>query len=74
METLSGFAARCYFRSDGVFCQEGRLRFLREPYAMYMVEGEEVECPACQGKGLVLTSTGKDLLEFLKIFGKGLSQ
>jgi hypothetical protein len=35
-----------------------------------MVEGEPVECPACNGDEVILTPSGKTLLEFIERFSK----
>jgi predicted methyltransferase len=35
-----------------------------------MVEGEIMDCPACNGEGVVLTEDGKQLMEFLEIFAR----
>ena len=58
----------CFFRADGVFCQGGELHYSVAPYGIVMVEGEPVECPACNGEEVILTSSGKTLLEFIERF------
>jgi len=34
------------------------------------VEGMPVECPACEGKGVILTEHGKSMLAFLDVFAR----
>jgi hypothetical protein len=67
----------CHFRADGVFCVDGYLFFSAVQsgdtlYRPVMVEGESVTCSACDGKGYLLTSEGKQLLTFLEKFGRPL--
>jgi hypothetical protein len=60
----------CCFRADGVFCHRGKLHYSVAPYSTVMVEGEPVECPACNGDEVILTPSGKTLLEFIERFSK----
>ena len=60
----------CCFRADGVFCHQGELHYSVAPYSTVMVEGEPVECPACNGDEVILTPSGKTLLEFIERFSK----
>lgn len=34
------------------------------------VEGEIMECPACNGKAVILTEDGKQLMAFLEVFAR----
>ena len=35
-----------------------------------LIEGTGVYCPACEGKGTILTDRGRNLLEFLMKFAR----
>lgn len=71
MSTFSSkLTSYCYFRADGVQCQDGYLHYTVEPHGLVMVEGEAVSCPACEGKALVLTDAGKDMMTFLETFAR----
>lgn len=62
----------CLFRAEGVFCQGGRLYYSARTESPVTVEGETVECPACEGRAQILSDAGKELLEFLGTFGRPL--
>lgn len=64
----SKLVSYCYFRADGVHCQDGFLQYTNG--SPVMVEGEPVSCPACEGKGVVLTDEGKDMMLFLETFAR----
>jgi hypothetical protein len=68
---MTKLLSTCLFRADGVFCRGGCLYYSAHE-APVMVEGEMVECPACEGRGRLLTGAGAELLEFLGTFGKPL--
>jgi hypothetical protein len=59
----------CYFRADGVMCHDGELYYPETGRPM-MVEGEIMECPACNGKAVILTEYGKQLMAFLEVFAR----
>lgn len=74
----------CFFRADGVMCVDGDLCYSmpaskevspgvfqpmdRPPRVT--VEGETVTCSVCEGKGVILTPEGKQLLMFLETFAR----
>lgn len=63
--------SKCFFRADGVMCNDGMLTY-SSSLKNVSVEGEPVTCPACEGKGMLLTSSGKELLLFLEVFARPL--
>ena len=67
----TNLTTKCFFRADGVMCREGLLcysQFINN----VLVEGDPVECPACEGHGILLTESGKDLMLFLETFAQPL--
>jgi predicted methyltransferase len=76
----SSFVSPCFFRADGVYCEGGYLCYADPKYtvgvgeslrqARVMVEGEPVTCTCCEGRGVILTPLGKDMLTFIKVFGR----
>ena len=82
MSTLeSKLVTPCHFRADGVHCIEGYLYYSKEvergrtskgeaimTHTAVCVEGEPVTCSACDGKGVILTEQGRDLLAFFDSF------
>jgi predicted methyltransferase len=78
-------ASRCHFRADDVLCADGFLyyskavtvkvsdeegRFVSVGYKPVSLEDERVTCPACEGRGMILTERGKEMLIFLEVFAK----
>jgi hypothetical protein len=35
-----------------------------------LLEGVPLQCPACEGKSVLLTSKGRELLAFMDVFGR----
>ena len=60
---------KCCYREMGLHCESGLLYETSTGNAV-LLEGTSVYCPACNGKGMLITRPGKDLLEFLKKFGR----
>lgn len=67
MKTES-FTVKCYYREQGIRCEGGVL--LQTDNEAALVEGTGVYCPACEGKGEILTETGRTFLEFLTKFAR----
>jgi hypothetical protein len=60
---------KCYFRDRGLQCGSGLL-YNSVTGEAELLEGTSVYCPACEGKGYIMTKAGRDLLEFLQRFGR----
>jgi len=60
---------KCYYRTAGVRCEDGML-FHADNGEPATLEGTGVCCPACEGKGTLLTDKGRDLLQFLTKFAR----
>ena len=62
---------KCQYRVDGFHCDSGMLCDSVTGQATKL-EDEEGDwantCPACEGRGVLLTSAGRELLKFLKTF------
>ena len=62
------YTVKCYYRESGIQCDGGKLFHVNgDPV---LLEGTSVYCPACDGKGLCLTDTGRDFLKFLTKFAR----
>jgi hypothetical protein len=59
---------KCYYREHGIQCISGKL--YHADLTPVLLEGTGVYCPACEGKGCILTDKGRDLLMFLQNFGR----
>ena len=59
---------KCFYRVDGVQCGSGLL--YHADLSPVLLEGTSVYCPACEGKGMILTDTGRDFLKFLQKFAR----
>jgi hypothetical protein len=84
MNTLasSQLSNPCFYRSDGAFCEKGILyeakpsELLRgitkdgktDVFVPILVEGTPVQCPACEGKGRILTPQGRELFIFCQTY------
>lgn len=79
--SISSFklANPCTFRADGIFCQDGHLHYSKpetreqadgmvEYHPRVMVEGEPVTCSVCEGRGMILSAEGREVLAFFDIF------
>jgi len=53
---------------NGVQCGSGLL--YHTDLSPVLLEGTSVYCPACEGKGVILTERGRDLLAFLLNFAR----
>lgn len=62
-------ATICRYRDRGVMCDDGNLydSVTHEPM---LLEGTGVYCPACEGKGMLITSKGRELLNFFERFAR----
>jgi hypothetical protein len=60
---------KCLYRADGLVCGSGMLynSVTLEPI---LLEGTSVYCPACEGRGMLITSEGRDVLALLEKFGR----
>jgi hypothetical protein len=58
---------KCLYRTDGIQCGDGIL-FDSVTFTPMLLEGASIPCPACEGKGVLLTSKGRELLAFLEKF------
>ena len=60
---------KCFYRENGTHCESGLLYWTVDDRAV-LLEGTSVYCPACEGKGWIITRAGRDILELLKRFGR----
>lgn len=60
---------KCCYRERGIHCESGLLYETVSGNAV-LLEGTSVYCPACEGKGMLISRSGRDLLAFLKKFGR----
>lgn len=60
---------KCCYREGGIHCESGLLYETITGNAV-LLEGTSVYCPACEGKGMLISRFGRDVLEFLKKFGR----
>jgi Tryptophan RNA-binding attenuator protein inhibitory protein len=58
---------KCLYRADGIQCYNGRIYDSVTGHPMGL-EGFALDCPACEGRGMLLTSAGRELLKFLQAF------
>lgn len=58
---------KCLYRTDGIQCHNGRLYDSVTGHAVGL-EGLSIDCPACEGKGMLLTHEGRDILALLEKF------
>ena len=56
-------------RENLIHCESGLLYETLTGNAV-LLEGTSVYCPACEGKGMIPTAKGKELLDFLEKFGR----
>lgn len=59
---------KCLYRVNGIQCGSGML-YDSNGQAI-LLEGTSVYCPACEGKGMLLTREGRDVLALLEKFGR----
>lgn len=62
-------ATKCFYRENGLHCESGLL-YHSETEDAVLLEGSSLHCPACEGKGMILTPRGKELLTFLDVFAR----
>jgi hypothetical protein len=74
---MGEFSTKCFYRENGVHCEGGLLVTTNVTaipsgihQAAVLLEGTGVYCPACEGKGVIPTAKGRELLTFLAKFGK----
>ena len=60
---------KCLYRADGLVCGSGML-YNSATADPILLEGTSVYCPACEGKGMILTREGRDVLALLGKFGR----
>jgi hypothetical protein len=60
---------KCLYRADGIQCGSGML-YNSVTLKPILLEGTSVYCPACEGKGMLLTHEGRDILALLEKFGR----
>jgi len=58
---------KCLYRADGIHCNDGLLTDSVELTAI-LLAGDLVTCPACEGKGMLLTPEGREVLALLEKF------
>jgi hypothetical protein len=73
-------AQRCCYMLAGVYCQNGLLYRYRRPdqgvdtdgviAEAELLEGVPLQCPLCEGKAMLLTNKGRELLAFMEVFGR----
>lgn len=73
---------RCCYMLAGVYCLDGFLHRYRRPdqgvdadgviSEPELLEGLPLHCPLCEGKAMLLTSKGRELLAFLEVFARPL--
>lgn len=72
MNTLeSSLSVPCSYRVEGMHCAGGILcKPEGETVAdeAFQIEGQPVLCPACEGRGRILTRKGEDMLIFFQTF------
>lgn len=69
MNTPEPLASKCFYRENGIHCESGLLYETTTGDAV-LLEGTSVYCPVCEGKGMILTNKGRELLAFLELFGR----
>ncbi len=62
------FATKCFYRESGIHCESGMLYETNGDAVL--LEGTGVYCPACEGKGMIPTAKGRELLAFIAKFGR----
>lgn len=60
---------KCLYRQAGVFCSGGYL-YHADTVSPAIVDEGMIQCPACEGKGAILTDTGREMLTFLGVFAR----
>lgn len=68
----TSLATKCFYRERDVHCDNGLLYssvIEKGYYKPVLLEGTGVYCPACEGKGMIPTAKGRELLAFLAKFG-----
>ena len=72
---------KCHYHQEGgIFCSSGFLYQWRKPDFSVdrdgviaepcKLEGQLVQCPACEGKSVILTQRGREMLTFLEVFAR----
>jgi hypothetical protein len=64
---------RCGYMGAGALCHNGYLfHYEGDQFLPVAVEGQSLQCPKCEGKGLLLSNKGRELLAFLEVFARPL--
>jgi len=63
------FATKCFYRENGLHCESGLLYHSDSDNAA-LLEGTMMHCPACEGKGVILTDLAKEFITFLQTQGR----
>lgn len=77
MTSSESLVSICCYREAGLFCHRGqlfrvgnaKLDVWAEPATL---ESAPLQCPRCEGKGVLLTSRGRELLTFMDVFARPL--
>ena len=69
MISSSEFATKCFYRESGIHCESGLLYNSVTEDAL-LLEGMSVHCPACEGRGVILTDKGREVIAFLQTAGR----
>jgi hypothetical protein len=86
ISSSESLVSKCFYRGQGVFCVDGYLfhsynfRSDMQPgmeldangigAKAAQIDGERIQCPACEGKGMLLSDKGRELLVFLEVFAR----
>lgn len=62
-------ATKCHYRENGIQCGSGLLYDSVTGDAV-LLEGTNLKCPVCEGKGMILSNKGREFLAFLEMFGR----
>jgi hypothetical protein len=65
---MGELSTKCFYREEGIHCSNGLLYYASGDAVL--LEGTSVYCPACEGKGMIPTAKGRELLTFLAKFGR----
>lgn len=67
---------KCHYHAAGAFCQNGFLYKYATPNTegilaeAVRLEGMPLQCPTCEGKGMLLTDRGREMLAFMDVFAR----
>ena len=63
------FATKCCYIMGGLQCDNGLLYHVSTGDPA-LLEGASLQCPTCDGRGVVLTPLGKEFVCFLQTHGR----